>query len=330
MNGSNTQDVQFEIINYLDHSYKKDVKEEIREGLTARQKTINCKYFYDARGSRLFEDICTLPEYYVTRTELSILRNCAAEMVNFFDSGDLMELGCGSSKKIEVLLDGLGGDRRGKSSYLPVDISETAVIDSSRALTAMYPELKVTAIVADITRQMAMITTERPCALLFLGSTIGNFSASERFDFLSGIASSMKSEDRLLLAFDMVKDIGILEAAYNDSRGVTAEFNKNALLVVNREVDGNFDPSNFAHVAHFDEDNLRIEMHLRALKACLVKCNALEMEIAFEEGETIHTENSHKFTPSGIEAIVGQSGFNIEASYSDPEHWFSIMELSAV
>ncbi|MCG6553640.1 MAG: L-histidine N(alpha)-methyltransferase [Candidatus Magnetominusculus sp. LBB02] len=330
MDNNESHDVEFEIINHLDNSYKRDVKAEIREGLTGRQKNINCKYFYDSRGSQLFEEICTLPEYYLTRLELSILQSRASDMVKFFDAGDLLELGSGSCKKIQILLDGLGGKRRGKSTYLPVDISESAVIDSSRQLTNLYPELKITAIVADITRQMDIITTDRPSALLFLGSTIGNFSASERLEFLKGVAKSMKPHDRLILAFDMVKDIDLLHAAYNDTKGVTAEFNKNALLVVNREADGDFDPANFEHIAFFNEGHCRIEMHLKALKPCLVKLKSLDVEISFDQGETIHTENSHKFTTLGIERLVGEAGLNIEQIYTDEDNWFSILELSAV
>jgi len=316
-----------ETLNYLDGEYKNDIGKEIREGLSALQKYIPCKYFYDARGLKLFEEICQLPEYYPTRTEISILRVIAPELMETFADKDIVELGSGANLKIRILLDAVDKSIRATLRYIPVDISESAVIETSRDLLERYPELQVLGIVADFTSQLDVIPTERPLMFCFLGSTIGNMGEDETISFLQSISENMKPDDRLLVGFDMVKTRETVEAAYNDSKGVTAEFNKNILNVLNNELNANFDPSHFDHLAFFSEDYDRIEMHLRANRDISVKLKAIDLETEFKKDETIHTENSRKFTGKSIKDLASRAGLSIQNWYSDPAGWFSLVVM---
>ena len=315
----------FETLNYLDGKHKNDIAKDIREGLTASQKYIPCKYFYDAHGSRLFEDICRLPEYYPTRMELSILGEIASELMGTFAQKDLVELGSGGNLKIQTLLDAAGESNRASLRYIPVDISESAIVEAAQGLLERYPELQLLGVVADFTSQLDILPTERPLMFCFLGSTIGNMDEDASITFLQSISRKMQPDDRLLVGFDMVKSKETLEAAYNDSRGVTSEFNKNVLNVLNKELNANFDPSHFDHLAFFNEAGSRIEMHLMANRDISVKLESIDMEVEFKRGETIHTENSRKFTNQAIEKIAEKAGLSVRRWYSDSNQWFSLV-----
>lgn len=314
-----------EIINHLNGEYAGNIARDVREGLSASQSFIPCKYFYDAHGSKLFEEICRLPEYYPTRTELSILKRNAPQLMATSAHSDLVELGSGASLKIRTLLDAAGESNRAALRYIPVDISEAAVLEASIDLLDRYPELQVLGMVADFTRQLDVLPKERALMFCFLGSTIGNMSEDEGTAFLRSVADNMRPGDSLLVGFDMVKSRVTLEAAYNDSKGVTAEFNKNVLRVLNNELNADFDPSHFDHLAFFNEVDSRIEMHLRANRDVRVRIDSIDMEAGFARGETIHTENSRKFTTTSVEEMVSQAGLSVQDWYSDSAAWFSLV-----
>ena len=314
-----------EIVNRLDGRLADEIAEDVREGLAASQKYVPCKYFYDDRGSKLFENICELPEYYPTRTELSILQEAAPRLMATSRDKDIMELGSGAGLKIGTLFEATDPSVRETLRYIPVDISESAILEASQDLIERYPELRIMGVAADFTAQLDFLATDRTLILCFLGSTIGNMSEEESASFLGHISRHLKPGDSLLIGFDMVKDREVLEAAYNDSGGVTSEFNKNVLNVMNNQLKADFDPSDFDHLAFFNEADARIEMHLQAKRTCSVNVESLGMEIEFREGETIHTENSRKFTREDIERLAHQAGLHIRDWFADPDGWFSLV-----
>jgi L-histidine Nalpha-methyltransferase len=314
-------------MNYPKELNANGVALDLAAGLTARQKYIPCKYFYDAQGSRLFEAICGLPEYYPTRLEMALLKEIAPRLAGSLNHKDLVELGSGADRKIGILLRAATPNTRSTLRYIPVDISQSAVLNSSLNLKARFPELKVRGIVADFTSRLEALPTDRPTLFLFLGSTIGNFDEIESVLFLRNIGAVMKPEDTLLVGFDMVKPLAIIEAAYNDTQGVTAEFNKNILKVVNQELQALFDPSCFDHLAFFNEKHSRIEMHLKANRDVTVSVEALNTVIEIEQGETIHTENSRKFTKESIEQMAAQAGLAIQDWHQDSNQWFSLVSM---
>jgi L-histidine N-alpha-methyltransferase len=303
------------------------IARDVLRGLTADQKFIPSKYFYDARGSRLFEKICLVPEYYPTRTELSVLRRDAGEMIDGFDKGDLVELGSGSNLKIRALLDAMGRPRRATTRYVPVDISETALLSAAQGLVRRYPELKVAAVQADFTRDLSNIPCDRRKLLLFFGSTIGNLDQDECRIFLRAVADTLKSGDRFLLGLDMLKPREILEAAYNDAQRITAAFNKNILLVLNRELDATFDLNDFEHVAFFDPHTERVEMHLRANCRVTAHMRDLGFSVTLCKGESIRTEICRKFSRETGEKMVDEAGLMVAGWHSDPKGWFSIADV---
>jgi L-histidine N-alpha-methyltransferase len=258
--------------------------EDICSGLTSRQKTIPSKYFYDSRGSKLFEEICKLPEYYVTRVEMALLKAKANLLMRDFYNGDLVELGSGANWKIRTLIEALGKKARLLTRYVPVDVSESAITEASKELVAIYPELSVKGVVADFTRDLHRLPKGGPKLMLFLGSTIGNMSLKECQDFLISVAQHLRPGDRFLLGLDMVKSPEILEAAYDDAKGVTAAFNRNVLLVVNRELDANFNLDHFDHLAFFNEEEEQVEMHLRANRRIKVEIAHIDLTVTMEEG----------------------------------------------
>ena len=300
---------------------------DVLRGLAAKQKFIPSKYFYDARGSRLFERICLLPEYYPTRTELSVLQRDACELVNGFNRGDLVELGSGSNRKIRILLDAMSRASRSTTRYVPVDISESALLSATTGLMKRYPELEVEAVLADFTRDLGNIASNRPKLVLFLGSTIGNLDENECRIFLTALAKSLGAGDRFLLGLDMLKPRSVLEAAYNDAQRITAAFNKNILLVLNRELSATFVLDDFEHAAFFDPENERVEMHLRAKRRLIVQIRDLDLSLSLDRGETIRTEICRKFSRSTAEKMVEEAGMTISKWYSDPKDWFSISEV---
>ncbi|MFA6221216.1 MAG: L-histidine N(alpha)-methyltransferase [Desulfomonilaceae bacterium] len=299
---------------------------DVLAGLRAQQKYIPSKYFYDARGSKLFELICNLPEYYPTKIELRLLCDHAKEIVRGIGHGDLVELGSGANWKIRTLLEALG--RRGRTNvrYMPVDVCASALTKSAAELTTLYPELKVNGIVADFTCDLHCVQSNRPKLVLFFGSTIGNLNEREASSFLKSVAATLNPGDRFLLGLDMVKPIEIIEAAYNDSQGLTAEFNKNMLLVINRELRANFKPDSFDHVAFFNSEDERVEMHLRANRDIWVEVKAIAASFVLRKGETIRTEICCKFSRDGAEKMIRDAGMKVSRWYSDPRGWFSLLE----
>ncbi|MGO8881316.1 MAG: L-histidine N(alpha)-methyltransferase [Desulfomonilaceae bacterium] len=299
---------------------------DILAGLRSEQKYIPSKYFYDARGSRLFDLICNLPEYYPTRTEIRLLHKYAKEIVRGFRQGDIVELGAGANLKIRVLLEALGRWRRSDVAYVPVDVCASALRQSSGELKTSYPELRVNGVVADFTRDLQCIKSDRPKLILFFGSTIGNLNKREASSFLQGVAATLNPGDRFLLGLDMVKPVEIIEAAYNDSQRLTAEFNKNILLVVNRQLRANFNPDTFDHVAYFNHEKERVEMHLRAKKDIWVQAKAISASFALRKGETIRTEICRKFRRYVAEKMIHDAGMEVSRWYTDSKGWFSLLE----
>jgi L-histidine N-alpha-methyltransferase len=296
---------------------------EVRRGLTREPKRLPPKYFYDDRGSRLFEAICELPEYYLTRTEHALLADIAGAVVTLTRPTQLVELGSGASRKTRLLLDALVRVQPAPT-YVPIDVSESALRRSAPALRAAYPSLRVHAIAADYERGLPRLAAAERRLVVFLGSTIGNFVPPDDVAFLRGLARAMEAGDHLLLGVDLVKPVERLHAAYNDAAGVTADFNRNVLRVLNRELQADFDPARFEHVAFFDPDSAQIEMHLRARQAHTVRVAALDLSVAFRAGETIHTESSRKFTHATAAAMLTAGGFRLARWYTPPDAAFAL------
>ena len=243
------------------------------------------------------------PEYYLTRTEIALLARKAPAIMAFFAEagGDLVELGSGSNQKIKLLLDGADGISSGRMRYVPVDISPSALLESTQELLYRYEDLPILGIIGDFTRHLDILPPGRKL-ITFLGSTIGNFSDQERIIFLKNIAGTMNPADRFLLGLDMVKPVDVIEAAYNDSRGVTAAFNKNILRHINKSWDGDFDPADFRHVARFNPVQERVEMYLQAISPVSARLAGLDLPVLCQSGEVILTETCQKFTPAGAQA----------------------------
>lgn len=316
-----------EIQNHMVGSFQSEMARDISTGLTSARKFIPSKYFYDARGSRLFEEICCLPEYYPTRTEISILRYAAPEIIGSFENGDIVEFGSGANNKIRMLLDAASTSRLRQLRYVPVDVSKTALVAASKELVELYPGLSVLGIVADFTLHLNVIPEDHPRMFLFFGSTIGNFDKELRIKFLKHVADTMNPTDRFIVGFDMLKPRETIESAYNDSRGVTAEFNRNILYVLNRELKADFKQSHFDHIAFFNTEKERLEMHLRVNKKTSVRIDALDMNIKLEKGETIHTETCNKFSKKSVERMACDAGLHINEWFFDSRKWFSLVEL---
>jgi L-histidine N-alpha-methyltransferase len=318
---------RFEIRNYMTQTFDEEIARDVLKGLTSDQKFIPSKYFYDERGSHLFEEICRLPEYYQTRTEISILEENAGKIVESFDGGDLVEMGSGANWKICRLID--AASKVGENvRYVPVDVSKSALVAASEDLICKYPRLKVFGIVADFTCHMERVPKDRSKLIILFGSTIGNFDEVESRSLLRSVAGSMKSDDRLLVGLDMIKQKEVLENAYNDSRGITCEFNKNILNVINRELNANFDPDLFDHLAFFNEEKERIEMHLLAKKKTSFEVKDLDLSVTFEKGETIHTEISRKFSEKSAIRMFSDANLAIEQWFFDRRGYFSLANLS--
>jgi L-histidine Nalpha-methyltransferase len=304
----------------------RSLADDALDGLTRPFKEMPPKHLYDARGSELFDAICELPEYYPTRTERAILEARADAIVAATGAAELVELGSGSASKTRVLLDAMesaGTLRR----YVPFDVSEQVVRDCTVALADEYPELRLHGIVGDFERHLPEIPASepgRPRVVAFLGGTIGNFTPGTRRRFLRRLAALLGPDDHLLLGTDLVKDVDVLEAAYDDSAGVTAEFNRNLLHVLNRELGADFALDLFEHVAFFDPEREWIEMRLRARRACRVRFAALDLEISFRRGEELRTEISAKFTRRRLEADYAAAGLQLAHWYTDPDALFAL------
>ncbi len=316
-----------ELIDCRTGRFTERMARDVLLGLTANQKYISSKYFYDARGSELFEKICELPEYYPTRLESALLSEKAEELIRNFHGGDLIGLGSGSHWKIRTLLDALDSQNRALTRYVSVDVSQSAILASGVELGKTYPELEVLGVVADFTRDLHRLPEDRPKLMLFFGSTIGNLKHSEAVTFLRNVAGSLKRGDRFILGIDLIKPVEILEAAYNDAQGLTAEFNKNVLLVMNHQLGANFRIEEFDHLAFFNEQEERVEMHLRANRPVKVEIPRLDATIALEQGETIHTEICRKFNWKSAQQMVHEGGLTITHRHTDPQDWFALLDL---
>lgn len=300
-----------------------DLADEVRAGLEATPKTLPPKLFYDLAGSELFERITALPEYYPTRTEIAILEDRAAEIAELMgEDCVLIEYGSGASRKIRILLDALGGDDR----YVAIDISKQYLVESTAKLVELYSRLDAYAICADYSRPLELPVEALENAgrrvVFFPGSTIGNFRPSEARQFLRNTAELLGSGGALLIGVDLKKDSATLDAAYNDAEGVTAEFNLNLLTRLNRELGANFDVDAFEHRAFYNDVDGRIEMHLVSQKSQAVEIG--ETRVEFSEGESIHTENSHKFTIKEFQSLAASVGFESDHVWTDDDELFSV------
>ncbi len=302
------------------------IAEDVRRGLTASPKWLLPKYFYDSLGCDLFEAITELPEYYQTRTELSILRREMPGIVARHEPSELVELGSGSSRKTVAIMDAMD-DAGSLRRYLPFDVAPGALLDAAGRLVEAYPGLRVHAVSGDFERHLSVIPARSRGArrlVAFLGGTIGNLYPAERRPFMTQIRELLRPGDRLLMGTDLVKDPARLEAAYDDAAGVTAAFNLNVLAVINRELGADFDPERFAHVARYDWDNAWIEMRLRSLADQTVAIRDLGLDIAFAEGEEILTEISCKFTADTIDRMYADAGLELLEFHTDDEDLFGV------
>ncbi|MEU9205570.1 L-histidine N(alpha)-methyltransferase [Streptomyces sp. NPDC048332] len=296
------------------------LRADVLLGLTRQPKTLPPKWFYDARGSELFEEITRLPEYYPTRAEREILIDRAAEIAAASGARTLVELGSGSSEKTRHLLDALAD----LHSYVPVDVSESALRGAADALLKERPDLSVHALIADFTAELALPDTPGPRLVAFLGGTIGNLLPAERAAFLSSVRSLLSPGDTLLLGTDLVKDEKVLVAAYDDAAGVTAEFNRNVLSVVDRELGADFAPEDFEHVARWNPQQEWIEMRLRARRALTVKIPELDLLVPFEDGEELRTEVSAKFRKDGVRGELAAAGLRLSQWWTDSAGRFAL------
>jgi dimethylhistidine N-methyltransferase len=299
---------------------------DVRRGLGAARKSLPCKWFYDEEGSRLFDAICELSEYYPTRTELSILEKRVGEMTaRIGPEAVLVEYGSGSSVKTELLLDRL----ERAAAYVPIEISREHLLGTVARLHERYPELRIVPVVADYTVDIDLpssVPTGRRTAF-FPGSTIGNFEPEAARAFLKRIRHVVGSGGGLLIGVDLKKDRAVLEAAYDDAPGVTRDFNRNLLVRMNRELGADFDPDAFRHRAVWNEDAGRVEMHLESTRDQTVTIRG--DAFAFRQGETIWTESSYKYTREGFANLAAAAGFTVDDVWTDPREWFSVQYLTA-
>ncbi|MHB8635578.1 MAG: L-histidine N(alpha)-methyltransferase [Fimbriimonadaceae bacterium] len=319
------------VINFVElpgHRALEPLAEAVRRGLSSPGRSLPSRFFYDAIGSNLFEQIMGLPEYYLTRCETEILSRYAAEIIaEIGEDVTLIEFGSGNSAKTRLLIEAaLSGP--GKLHYVPIDISADCLRASTRDLAEAYGDLAITAFAAEYHDAMPLLPKhEAPRLFLFMGSNVGNFETREAAEFLTKIRNHMAPSDRLLVGIDLVKDVGVIEAAYNDSKGVTAAFNKNVLSRINSELGGMFDLGEFEHHAPFVQAFSRIEMHLVSKRRQVVPVCALDEAYAFEAGESIHTENSHKYTPAAFSGLAGAAGLRVSREWTDAKNWFSVVLL---
>jgi L-histidine N-alpha-methyltransferase len=312
------------IDSHLSGADERSLADDVLDGLTRPFKELPPKHFYDARGAELFDRICELPEYYPTRAERTILEQEAGELARLTGAAELVELGSGTAAKTRTLLDALH-DAGTLVRYVPVDVTEQMVRDCAAELTEEYPGLQVHGVIGDFERHLDRIPAAvGPRIVAFLGGTIGNFPPGSRRRVLREIRELLSPGDHLLMGTDLVKDPAVLEAAYDDAQGLTAEFNRNLLSVLNRELDAAFDPQDFDHVALFDREHEWIEMRLRARREHTTLVRALDLPVHFEAGEEMRTEISAKFTPERLEADLSASGLELVSWLTDPDDLFAL------
>ncbi|MDT7705944.1 MAG: L-histidine Nalpha-methyltransferase [Pseudonocardiales bacterium] len=305
------------------------LRADARAGLTANPKQLPPKWFYDARGSELFERITELPEYYPTRTERALLERSVDEIAVASGADTLVELGSGSSAKTRVLLDAFA--RAGTlRQYVPQDVSASALRLAMDALAVEYPDLELHGVVGDFTKHLDRLPRGERRMVAFLGGTIGNLVPAERAAFLTQLRSVLQPGEQLLLGTGLVIDEPVLVAAYDDAAGVTAEFNRNVLRVLNRELGADFDPEAFTHVAVWDREHEWIEMRLRAQRPMTVHVRGLDLTVEFAEGEEMRTEISAKFRPGGVRGWLEATGFAFTRSWTDPDDRFALTLATAV
>lgn len=318
-------DSSIRIESFLGDGEERSLADDVLDGLTRPFKELPPKHFYDSRGAELFDRICDLPEYYPTRAERSILKEAADEIAALTGAEELVELGSGTAAKTRVLLDALHTSGTLKR-YVPLDVTEAMVRDCATELIDEYPGLRVHGVIGDFERHLDRVpaATNGPRLLAFLGGTIGNFPPGSRRRLLRGIADLLRPGDHLLMGTDLVKDPKVLEAAYNDDQGITAEFNRNLLHVLNRELNAEFDPDSFDHVALFDPDNEWIEMRLRSQREQTITVKDVELSVHFDAGEEMRTEISAKFTRRRLDADLATAGLELVRWLTDEDGQFAL------
>ena len=321
-----------ERLRYYEPSGNKSQKtfaQELSHSIRQKQKAINPKFFYDQKGSQLFEKICVLPEYYLTRTEISILKQIDGKLQSYLDGNfRLVELGSVSSQKTRLLIDILTGLQK-HVEYFPIDISKI-LKTSSASLQSDYKKLHITGIIDNYENGLEFVKNydDMKNLIVFLGSSFGNFDPENGIKFLQKINSSMKKDDLFLVGLDLVKDKDVLCQAYNDSQGITAQFNLNVLSRINSELGGNFDTSKYAHHAVYNENQNKIELYLRSLSKQTVEIPNADLVLEIDEDELIHTENSHKYTISQIKQMFKITGYQIKDMWNDDNRYYSLVLLS--
>ncbi len=316
-----------------------DFAQSIKKGLgSSSQKRVDSKYFYDTEGSVLFEEICRQPEYYPWRVEASLIRQRSKKIIGMFDDNfALIELGSGSSIKTKILLQDLTLAQQ-RVYYFPIDVSKEILYRATRELGSEFPNLRVAGIpseyVEGVNRANKLISSNPQIPnrklIIFFGSSIGNFEPKDSISFLQQIGSKMDKNDMLVVGMDLQKDRFILEEAYNDSMGFTAKFNLNLLTRINRELDGNFNNHHFVHHAFYNSELKRIEMHLLSTQEQQVYVGRLGESFGFQRGETIHTENSYKYSLEDIKGIAEKCHFTLKTTFIDKKNWFSLAVFSPV
>ncbi len=298
---------------------------EVRDGLSATPKRLPCKLLYDNVGSALFEQITDLPEYYLTRTERAIFEDYAGEILAAAGpSLTLVELGAGTANKTRVLIEELL-QRQTRALFYPIDVSPAALNEAVTQMAVQFPRLRVNPIVADYSGGVpALSRISGRKLVLFIGSSIGNYDPPDAIAMLRRIRRSLRAGDALLLGTDLAKSSKILVPAYDDAQGVTAEFNKNMLARLNRELDADFDLDAFRHLALWNRRCSRMEIYLESMKAQSVFIDAIDLDVNFAAGERIHTENSYKYTGEMVNTILNEAGFKLEKTWSDPKGWFGV------
>jgi len=305
------------------HDIERALRADVQTGLTGTPKELPPKWFYDDRGCELFDAITRLPEYYPTETERAILRAHAAEIAAVSGADTLVELGSGTSDKTRTLLDAMSATAQ-LARFVPFEVNEATLRAAADQIATTYSGIDVHAVVGDFEHHLGQLPVVGRRMVAFLGSTIGNFAPAERKEFFADLTSTMRPGDTLLLGTDLVKDVDRLERAYDDAQGVTAEFNKNVLQVVNRELDADFAVDAFAHVAVFDPSEEWIEMRLRSTTDQRVRIGALDLDVSFEAGEEMRTEISAKFRREGVEAELASAGLRLDRWMTDPNGDFAL------
>lgn len=314
------------ISNFLSTEKQSELVQDILAGLKSDPKNISSRFFYDDKGSSLFETITALPEYYPTRTETSILKSNAKNILNGYSDLDIVELGSGDCTKISILLDAIPEHKMAEINYIPIDVSKAAILKSAEILSQSYPGLSIHGLLADFLKHLERLPGKRNRLICFFGSTLGNLTRKHASEFLMNLKGIMNPGDRLLLGLDMVKDVKVLHKAYNDTQGITNRFNKNILNVLNNTIQTNFVADNFEHHAFYNKQKARIEMYLKALNSSAITSPLFNETIHINTGELIHTENSHKFTLHDVYTYETLTGLKLNHIYSDDNQWFSLVD----